>query len=176
VLDASVPSILSAGASLLGSTSDLELVLVGSSATEVWKDPMLVGLSGHPRVHLLGRDKIRDLLGVDAVSTFAATDRPSRFFEAMACGVRAVFVGSGRARCAELDPDWIPAVAPNAGAVLRAMSGLLGDSSKAFGPAMSRPALLDPARRVEHAVAWMLGLERDPVPAGPISEDPAKAC
>lgn len=181
ILDASVSSILSAGSSLLGSTPDLELVLVGRSSTDVWADPVLVGLTGHPRVHLLERDDVRDLLGIAAVSSFAATDRVDRFFESMACGVPAILVDSGRGGRGEtpydgedlLDREWIPAVAPNAGAVLCAMSRLLGDPSAGAGPAGSRPYRAGAARRVEHAVAWMLGLERDPAPN---SEDPAKAC
>lgn len=173
MLDAAVPSILSAGATLLGSTTDLELVLVARSATDVWEDPVLVGLNGHPRVHLLDRDRIRDLLGMVAVSSFAATDRPGRYFEAMACGVPAILVDTAHTHCAELDPGWIPAVAPTPGAVLRAMSGLLGEVLTASGAARPGPSA---ARRVEHAMAWMLGLERDPAPTQPISEDPAKAC
>ena len=176
ILDASVPSILSAGATLLGSTPDLELVLVGRSATDVWADPVLVELTGHPRVHLIERDRIRDLLGIVALSAFAVTNRPGRYFEAMACGVPAILVDSARVDRAELDPDWIPAVAPTAGAVLRAMSGRLGGSSLLCASPGSRSSAPGAAVRVEHAVAWMLGLERDPAPAGPISEDPAKTC
>jgi UDP-N-acetylglucosamine 2-epimerase (non-hydrolysing) len=179
MLDASVPSILSAAATLLGSTPDLELVLVGRTSTEVWQDPALVGLDGHPRAHMLDRDRIRDLLGVVAVSSFAASDRCSRYFEAMACGVPAVLVDSARRQDAdggegaEPDRDWVPVVAPTTDAVLHAMSGLLSGSTPGPGAGvcpMSGPAA---ARRVEHAVAWMLGLERDPAPS---SEDPAKAC
>lgn len=180
MLDASVPSILSAGSTLLGSTPDLELVLVGRPSTDVWKDPVLVGLNGHPRVHMLDRDRIRDLLGIVAVSSFAATDRCGRYFEALACGVPALRVDSARTRvehaAANTDADWIPAVASNTDAVLHAMSAMLAGPSRALGQAGSPPPGPAAASRVEHAVAWMLGLERDPVPTGPISEDPAKAC
>lgn len=187
MLDASVPSILSAAATLLGSTPDLELVLIGRSSTEVWQDPVLVGLNGHPRVHMLDRDRIRDLLGVVAVSSFAASDRCSRYFEAMACGVPAVLVGSAHRQRVEgmegaeaakgaeeeSDRDWVPVVAPTTDAVLHAMSGLLSGSSPASGAGACGTSGPAAARRVEHAVAWMLGLERDPAPS---SEDPAKAC
>jgi UDP-N-acetylglucosamine 2-epimerase (non-hydrolysing) len=177
MLDASVPSILSAGSTLLGSTSDLELVLVGRASTDVWKDPVLVGLSVHPRVHMLDRDRVRDMLGIVAVSAFAATDRCSRYLESMACGVPALLVDSAREpsddATFDAEPDWIPAVAPNVDAVLHAMSALLADSPRAVGPTGSPPPGPAAAHRVEHAVAWMLGIERD---AAPSSEDPAKAC
>jgi UDP-N-acetylglucosamine 2-epimerase (non-hydrolysing) len=184
MLDASVPSVLSAAATLLGGTPDLELVLVGRSSTDVWQDPVLAALTGHPRVHLLDLDRIRDLLGVVAVSAFAASDRCSRYFEAMACGVPAMLVEPARTHSDDLrgdledeeDPDWFSPVAPNTDAVLHAMSGLLADSSRPGVPGVVRTPASAAPRRVEHAVAWMLGLERDPVPTGPISEDPANAC
>jgi UDP-N-acetylglucosamine 2-epimerase (non-hydrolysing) len=174
VLDASVPSILYAAATLLGSTPGLELVLVGRRPRDVWQDPALVSLTGLPRVHLVDRDKTRDLLGAVAVAAFAATDRCGRYFEALACGVPAMLVDS--AHLCETDRSWIAAVAPNVDAVLHAMSDLLAASPHVSGS--GAPRVLEPtaARRVEHAVAWMLGLEHEPAPTDPISEDPAKAC
>ena len=174
MLDASVPSVLSAAATLLGSTPDLELVLVGRPSTEVWQDPVLVELDGHPRLHVLNRDRTRDLLGVIAVSSFAASDRRGRYFEAVACGVPSVLVDSGRGYGDQgQDPGWVPSVAPTTDAVLHAMSALLAVPSRVRGPGPARAPGPAAARRVEHAVAWMLGLECDPVPS---SEDPAKAC
>ncbi|MGQ0483658.1 MAG: UDP-N-acetylglucosamine 2-epimerase [Pseudonocardia sp.] len=167
LLDASCPAILAATAPLLTRQTDVELVLVDLPDPHPGEDPVLDWLRGHPRVHAMDRLRLVDLMGAIAVLTFAATDRPHRQHEMLACGVPTLLVGEPESPADVLDPGCMVTVDPDPESLLAAMSRLLAGSSRgALDPAGTAAA-----HRVEHAVAWMLGLERDAVP----SWDPASA-
>jgi UDP-N-acetylglucosamine 2-epimerase (non-hydrolysing) len=167
LLDASTPVLVSVAAQLLTRFPELELVISDLPALGAAPDPTAEWLHGHPRVQRIHRPRVVDLVGIAAVAAFAATEHPERHRDVLAHGVPALLIDAPGSPADALDPNRIAGVPADQESLLRAMSGLLARAAhRPLAPA--GPAA---ARRVEHAVAWMLGLERDPAP----STDPATA-
>jgi len=141
---------------LLASHPDVDVVFAGMPG-----DP---GLLGHPRVAVLARSALLDLVAMTSVGTVGATDRYWAGREAQDFGLPTLLIErEGRP---SLLPGMIPA---DPAAVLTGIAQLLADNPR------GRCRHADPAAagRAEHALAWMFGLEADPVPG--CSDQPSAA-
>jgi UDP-N-acetylglucosamine 2-epimerase (non-hydrolysing) len=164
MLDAAAGTVVEATAGLLAAHPDLEVVFVGL--------PIDADLVGHDRVRVLARSSLPELVALLAVSTVGATDQPSIAREAREFGLPTALVE--QAERPHLTPGAVPA---DPAAVLVAATQLLASHPHGRVRSADRGA----ASRVEHALAWMFGLETDPLPdsverpgpARPDSEDPA---
>jgi UDP-N-acetylglucosamine 2-epimerase (non-hydrolysing) len=147
LLDAAADSVVAATPGLLASHSDVEVVFVGLPAD--------ADLVGHRRVSVLAHSALPDVVGMLAVSTLGVTDRHYAEREGLDFGLPTLLVErTGR-------PDLATGtVAADPAAVLTAMAQLLA------GYPNGRCRYADPAAagRAEHALAWMFGLEADPMP------------
>ena len=157
LLDATAEPVVAATAGLLAAHSDLRVVFVGMPA-----DAELIG---HKRVRVLAGSSLPELVALLAVSTVGVTDRPWMAREGREFGVPTVLVEQGTR------PHLTPgAVSDDPAAVLGAVTQLLAAHPHGRVPGADR----DSARRVEHALAWMFGLETEPLPDSAGRPGPAR--
>jgi UDP-N-acetylglucosamine 2-epimerase (non-hydrolysing) len=147
LLDAAAAPVVAAAPGLLASHPDVEVVFIGL--------PAVAELVGHKRVFVLAHSALPDVVGMLAVSTLGVTDRHYAAREGLDFGLPMLRVE--RARHPDLASGTIPA---DPAAVLTAMAQLLA----AYPDGRCRYADPTAASRAEHALAWMFGLEANPMP------------
>jgi UDP-N-acetylglucosamine 2-epimerase (non-hydrolysing) len=147
LVDAATKAGVAAVPGLLASESDVDVVFVGM--------PGEAALLGHPRVSVLARTAVPDLLALISMSTVGVTDRHWAGREALDLGLPTLLVE--RAGRPSLAPGLLPA---DPAAVLTRVTQVLADHPRGRGRSADPAA----ASRAEHALAWMFGLEASPVP------------
>jgi UDP-N-acetylglucosamine 2-epimerase (non-hydrolysing) len=147
LLDAATDAVVAAAPGLLASHPDVDAVFIGM--------PGDADLLGHPRVSVLARSALPDVVAIIAVSTLGVTDRHWVGREAKDFGLPTLLVE--RADRPDLVPDVVRA---DPAAVLTAITQQLAERPD------GRCQNADPAAagRAEHALAWMFGLEAHPTP------------